>query len=52
MLLVMLVEDECQIRHYEKHAPGLLHVLKENYWHRAIGTKQKSNSHSNSNESL
>ena len=35
------VEDECQIRHYEKHAPGLLHVLKENYWHRAIGTQQK-----------
>ena len=35
------VEHECQIRHYEKHAPGLLHVLKENYWHRAIGTKQK-----------
>jgi DNA-directed RNA polymerase len=35
------VEDECQMRHYEKHAPGLLHVLKENYWHRSIGTKQK-----------
>ena len=35
------VEHECQIRHYEKHAPGLLHVLKENYWHRAIGTQQK-----------
>jgi len=35
------VEDECQMRHYETHAPGLLNVLKENYWHRACGTHQK-----------
>ena len=35
------VEDECQMRHYEKHAPGLLRVLKDNYWHRSIGTQQK-----------
>ena len=35
------VEDECTIRHYETNCPGLLHVLKENYWHRAIGTEQK-----------
>lgn len=35
------IEQECQMRHYEKHAPGLLHVLKENYWHRSIGTQQK-----------
>ena len=35
------IEDECQMRHYENKAPGLLHVLKENYWHRAIGTHQK-----------
>ena len=35
------VEDECQMRHYEKSAPGLLAVLKENYWHKAIGTHQK-----------
>ena len=35
------VEDECTIRHYESNCPGLLHVLKENYWHRAIGTEQK-----------
>ena len=35
------VEDECQMRHYEKCAPGLLNVLKENYWHRSIGTHQK-----------
>ena len=25
------VEDECHMRHYESHAPGLLNVLKENY---------------------
>ena len=35
------VEDECQMRHYETSAPGLLNVLKENYWHRSIGTQQK-----------
>ena len=35
------VEDECQMRHYELKAPGLLNVLKENYWHRSIGTQQK-----------
>ena len=35
------IEDELQMRHYETHAPGLLNVLKENYWHRSIGTQQK-----------
>ena len=35
------IEDECQMRHYEKYAPGLLNTLKKNYWHRAIGTHQK-----------
>ena len=35
------IEDECQMRHYERHAPGLLNVLKENYWHKACGTHQK-----------
>ena len=27
------VEVECHISHYEEHAPGLLNVLKRNYWH-------------------
>ena len=35
------IEDECQLRHYENEAPGLLHVLKENYWHNSCGTKQR-----------
>lgn len=35
------VEDECQIRHYESKAPGLLRSVKENYWHRACGATQK-----------
>jgi len=35
------VEDECQMRHYEANAPGLLNVLKKNYWHKSIGTHQK-----------
>ena len=35
------VEDECQMRHYENSAPGLLNVLKKNYWHKSIGTQQK-----------
>ena len=35
------VEQECQMRHYETEAPGLLEVIKENYWHESIGTHQK-----------
>ena len=35
------IEDECKMRHYEKEAPGLLNVLKKNYWHKSIGTQQK-----------
>ena len=35
------LEAECQMSHYEKVAPGLLKVLKDNYWHRSIGTQQK-----------
>ena len=35
------IEDECQMRHYESAAPGLLNVLKKNYWHKSIGTHQK-----------
>ena len=35
------VENECQMRHYEFHAPGLLETLKKNYWHKSIGTDQK-----------
>jgi len=35
------IEDECQMRHYETHAPGLLNTLKRNYWHKSIGTHQK-----------
>lgn len=35
------VENECMMRHYERKVPGLLNVLKKNYYHRAIGTTQK-----------
>ena len=35
------IEDECQMRHYEQNAPGLLETLKSNYWHRSCGTHQK-----------
>ena len=35
------VEDECQMRYYESTAGGLLNSIKENYWHRACGTRQK-----------
>lgn len=35
------IEAECQMRHYERSAPGLLEVLKKNYFHRSIGTHQK-----------
>ena len=32
---------ECQMRWYEKEAPGLLHTIKEKYWHDSCGTEQK-----------
>ena len=35
------VENECMMRYYERKVPGLLHVLKENYYHRSKGTAQK-----------
>ena len=35
------VENECKMRHFERHAPGLLNTLKKNYWHKSIGTDQK-----------
>ena len=35
------VEDECQMQYYERVCPGLLKVIKDNYWHRACGTQQK-----------
>ena len=35
------IEDECQMRHYENKVPALLNTLKENYWHKSIGTHQK-----------
>ena len=35
------IENEAQMRHYERHAPGLLETLKKNYWHKSIGTDQK-----------
>ncbi len=35
------IEDECKLRHYEEHAPGLLNILKKNYWHKSCGTHQK-----------
>lgn len=35
------LEAECMMRHYEREVPGLLQTLKDNYWHRSIGTHQK-----------
>jgi hypothetical protein len=35
------VEAECQMRYYERCAPGLLETLKKNYWHKSCGTEQK-----------
>ena len=29
------------MRHYERTVPGLLQTLKDNYWHKSIGTHQK-----------
>ena len=35
------VEDECQMRFYEREAPGLLNTLKKKYWHKSSGTHQR-----------
>ena len=35
------VENECMMRHYERNVPGLFKTLKDNYFHRSIGTTQK-----------
>ena len=35
------IQDECQMRYYEKKAPALLHTLKKNYWHASKGTSSK-----------
>ena len=35
------LENECMMRFYEKNVPGLLHTLRDNYWHRSMGTHQK-----------
>ena len=37
----LAVEQECQMRHYQKEAPGLLKKLQDNYWHKSMGTQQK-----------
>jgi DNA-directed RNA polymerase len=35
------IEQEAQMQFYENNCPGLLAVLKKNYWHNTTGTKQK-----------
>lgn len=35
------LEAECQMRHYERVAPGLLKSIKQNYWHASCGTQQR-----------
>ena len=35
------IENEAMMRFYERKVPGLLKTLKENYFHRSIGTHQK-----------
>jgi hypothetical protein len=39
------VEAECQMRYYERCAPGLLNTLKKNYWHKSSGTQQRLTSY-------
>ena len=35
------VQDELQMQHYLKEAPGLLNIIKEKYWHASAGTQQR-----------
>ena len=37
----MAVEQECQIRYYERVAPGLMNYVVKKYWHSAAGTQQR-----------
>tara|TARA_B100001059_G_scaffold1970_1_gene1640 strand:+ start:677 stop:3049 length:2373 start_codon:yes stop_codon:yes gene_type:complete len=37
----LAVEQEAQMQFYENNCPGLLAVLKKNYWHNTTGTQQK-----------
>ena len=39
--IAMALENECQMRHYERECPGLLNYIKKNYWHRSAGTQQR-----------
>ena len=41
------IEAECQMQYYEKFAPPLFAVLKENYWHQAKGTEYKRKIYAN-----
>ena len=38
------LEQECQMRHYQREAPGLLHVIKKNTLHSSSGTQQRLSS--------
>ena len=35
------IEQECQMRYYEKAAPGLMNYVIKKYWHAAAGTQQR-----------
>ena len=35
------LEQECQMQYYERTCPGLLKIIRDNYWHHACGTQQK-----------
>ena len=35
------LESECQMQYYERVCPGLLKVIRDNYWHHACGTQQR-----------
>ena len=35
------IEQECQLRWYEKEVPGLFNSIKKHYWHESKGTQQR-----------
>ena len=35
------LEQEAQMQFYERKCPGLLNIIKKNYWHNTTGTHQK-----------
>ena len=46
------LEDECQMRFYERECPGLLNYIKDKYHHKSCGAPVTYDNYSDTNEPL